>query len=92
MIKRFSHKGLRDFFDTGRVAGINPAHAGKLKLILAMLKNAKKPEDMRKPNLKLHTLQGNLAGFFSVSVSGNLRVIFRFEGQDITDVDYLDYH
>ena len=47
---------------------------------------------MALPGLRLHPLKGNLKGYFSVSVSGNWRVIFRFEGQDAADVDYLDYH
>jgi len=92
MIKVIRHKGLRAFFETESTGKINPAHARKLKLILAMLKNAEKPEDLRKPGLKLHALHGNLSGFWAITVDGNWRVIFRFEGGDATDVDYLDYH
>ncbi|MBI4829927.1 MAG: type II toxin-antitoxin system RelE/ParE family toxin [Nitrospinae bacterium] len=87
MIKRFRHKGLQRYFETENVEGIIPAHAGKLKLILAMLKNSRIPEDMRKPNLKLHQLRGHFEGFCAVSVSGNWRIVFRFDGQDATDVE-----
>jgi plasmid maintenance system killer protein len=29
---------------------------------------------------------------WSVSISGNWRVIFEFEGQHVTNVDLVDYH
>jgi proteic killer suppression protein len=44
------------------------------------------------PGLQLHALEGDLSGYWSVSVSGNWRIIFRFEGIDAVDVDYVDYH
>jgi proteic killer suppression protein len=47
---------------------------------------------MRLPGLQLHQLKGDLAGFYAVSVSGNWRVIFRFEEGQATDVDLIDYH
>lgn len=47
---------------------------------------------MNLPGLRLHALKGRLAGYHAVSVSGNYRVIFRFDGADAVDVDYLDYH
>jgi toxin HigB-1 len=44
------------------------------------------------PGYRLHLLRGDLAGFWSVSVSGNWRVVFRFDGADMCDVDLVDYH
>lgn len=61
-------------------------------MILARLDAAYEPRDMHLPGLKLHKLTGRLNGFWAVDVSGNWRVIFRFENQDVVDVDYLDYH
>jgi proteic killer suppression protein len=49
-------------------------------------------DDLDEPGMRLHPLKGELAGFWSVSVSGNWRVIFRFIGTDVELVDYLDYH
>ena len=49
-------------------------------------------EDMAFPGSGLHRLRGDMDGFWSVKVSGNWRVIFRFENGDAYDVDYLDYH
>ena len=92
MIKTFRHKGLEKWFEKGSKSGIIPEHAGRLRLILGVLDAASEPRDMGLPGLKLHLLKGPLKGFWSVSVSGNWRVTFRFEGADVFDVDYVDYH
>ena len=44
------------------------------------------------PGWSLHSLSGGLAGFYSVTVNGNWRLIFTFEGTDAVLVDYLDYY
>jgi proteic killer suppression protein len=44
------------------------------------------------PGWKLHPLKGKLKGFWSVWVSGNLRIVFRFKGTDAAAVDLVDYH
>jgi proteic killer suppression protein len=92
VIVRFRHAGLERFFTTGSAARIQPAHRRRLKLILTALNTAQEPRDMGLPGLDLHPLKGDLAGYWSVSVSGNWRVIFRFDGVNATDVDYVDYH
>lgn len=92
MIQTFRHKGLKRFFETGNKAGIIAEQAKRLRLILARLDAAREPRDMDLPGLRLHPLSGDLSGFWSVSLSGNWRVIFRFEGPDVFDVDYRDYH
>ena len=60
--------------------------------MLAMLDSAKRPGDMNAPGWKLHLLTGNLAGHYSVTVNGNWRMTFTFEGEDAELVDYQDYH
>jgi len=92
MIKTFRHKGLQAFFETGSKAGIQPHHAGKLRVLLTALDNAKCPEDMNAPNWKLHALAGNLAGHYAVTVNGNWRLTFTFYNENAELVDYLDYH
>lgn len=92
MIKSFRHKGLEQFFKTASKAGIQPHHAVKLRLQLATLDNAKKPEDMNAPSWRLHQLAGDLAGHYSIWVNGNWRMTFRFDGEDAELVDYQDYH
>ena len=92
MIKTFRHKGLEAFFRTGSKAGIQPRQAGKLRVLLTTLDNAKRPDDMNAPGWRLHPLTGNLAGHYSVTVNGNWRMTFTFDGENAELADYLDYH
>jgi proteic killer suppression protein len=92
MIKSFQHKGLESYFRIGSKAGIQPHHATKLRILLTNLDSAKQHSDMNVPGWRLHELTGNLAGYWSISVNGNWRMIFRFVGEDVELVDYLDYH
>jgi proteic killer suppression protein len=92
MIKSFQHKGLENFYTTGSKAGIQAKHAPKLRRILGVLDVATKIEDVSLPGYRLHPLMGKQKGFFSVWVNGNWRVIFRFVGDDVELVNYLDYH
>ena len=92
MIRSFRHKGLAKFFASGSRAGIQAAHAERLRLILAALNAAVAPADMGLPGLRLHPLKGRRSGSWSVSVSGNWRITFKFSGKDAVDIDYEDYH
>jgi proteic killer suppression protein len=92
VIISFRHKGLERLFLKGNKAGIAASHEKRLRIVLFRLNAAKESKDMRLPGLSLHSLSGNMKGFWSVSVSENWRVVFRFEGNDVFDVDYLDYH
>lgn len=92
MIKNFAHKGLEAFYATGSKAGIQAAHAAKLRRQLAQLDQAAAPQDMNLPGWKLHPLKGRLAGHWAVWVSGNWRLTFTFDGADASIVDYQDYH
>jgi toxin HigB-1 len=92
MIKSFRHKGLQRFFETGNKSGIQAAHAAKLRLLTAALNQAIKPEDLSAPAWALHPLKGDLKGHWALTVNGNWRVVFTFEGADAVLVDYRDYH
>jgi len=92
MIKNFAHKGLEKFFLTGSKAGIQASHATRLTRQLTMLNIARSPREMDIPGWRLHPLTGNLAGHWSISVSGNWRLTFVFDGTDAVIVDYQDYH
>jgi toxin HigB-1 len=92
VIRSFRHTGLEKFFFTGSKAGIQPKHARRLEEQLSVLNVVKRPDQMDVPGWRLHALKGNLQGHWSVSVSGNWRVTFRFEGEDTILVDYQDYH
>lgn len=92
MIRTFRHKGIENFFRTGSKAGIQAAHANRLRLQLGMLDAAKSPADMGLPAWRLHPLSGELKGHWAVWVSGNWRLTFAFEDGDAILVDYQDYH
>ncbi len=92
MIRDFRHKGLERFFSLGSKAGILPQHAGRLRILLTALEKARQPQDMDAPGFRLHRLSGRFEGFYAVSICGNWRLIFQFDGQDVVKVDYLDYH
>jgi toxin HigB-1 len=92
VIKSFRHKGVERFFRTGSKRGIQPKHADRLRKQIFALDNARAPTDMNAPGWRLHALFGDLAGHWSVDVSGNWRLTFTFEGEDAVLVDYHDYH
>lgn len=92
MIKSFRHKGVQRFFETGSKAGIQPKHAARLAVQLDVLDDAVGFEDMQWPGWKCHALHGELEGHWAVSVSGNWRLTFTFEGKNAVLVDYRDYH
>ena len=78
MIKSFKHKGLEDFFKTGKKKGIRPEHSKKLERILDRLNAANEVKDMNYPGSDLHKLTGNKQGQYAVKVSGNWRIFFEF--------------
>ncbi len=92
MIKSWQHKGLKKYYETGKKSGIQPHHGQRLKIILQRLDAAVRATDMNTPGMNFHPLKGDRKGFFSVSVSGNWRIIFAFIENDAILVDYLDYH
>lgn len=91
-IRGFRHKGLRRFFETGSMSGIQAKHAVRLRLILGRLNVSVEPRDMALPGLDLHQLRGTRAGTWAVKVSGNWRVTFMFVDKHADAVDYEDYH
>ena len=92
MITTFRHKGLRKYFESGSLAGIQPAHANRLKMQLAALDTAQIIEDMDIPGFRLHPLKGSERGRWSIWVNGNWRVTFEFENGNAFILDYEVYH
>ena len=92
MIHHFRHKGLKQLFESGISAGVNPQHVPRLRRILALLETAETFDDMDLPGLDLHELKGGRKGTWSVKVSGNWRVTFRIKQGDAIDVNYKDYY
>lgn len=92
MIVSFKHRGLKRFYVSGTSSGINPNHAERIQLILADLNAATSIEQLRQPVYRLHPLKGQLAGFYSIHVYANWRIIFRLKEGKVSEVDLLDYH
>ena len=92
MIKSFKHKGLEDFFYTGKKKGIKPEHAAQVERILDRLNASSEIRDMNYPGSDLHKLVGDKKGQYAVRVSGNWRIFFEFVNGNTYIVDYGDYH
>ena len=92
MIISFRHKGLKLLFENGDRRRVLLQHVEKIERILARLEEAAVVRNMDLPGFRLHPLKGDLAGYWAVTVSGNWRIVFRFEGGDASDVDLIDYH
>jgi proteic killer suppression protein len=92
VIRSFRHRGLKRFYETDDPSLISAALRAKVQRVLSALDAAESPQALDIPGFRLHPLKGDLEGFWSVTVSGNWRVVFRFEDGDAFDVDLLDYH
>jgi proteic killer suppression protein len=92
VIASFRHRGLRRLYQHDDHRGVSAAHVDKIKRILARLDEATEVRNMALPGFDLHPLKGKLKGLWAVSVSGNWRIVFRFEKGNAYDVDLIDYH
>lgn len=92
MIQGFRHRGLRRLYEKGDPSRVGANIGDRVALALADLDDARVPSDLDLPGYRLHPLKGDLKGFWSVSISRNWRIIFRFHDGDAYDVDLIDYH
>jgi len=92
VIKSFDHKSLERFFYDGDKRGIQPAHSQKIADILDRLDASVSIRDINYPGSNLHKLQGKLERLWSVKVSGNWRITFKFMEGNAYVVEYRDYH
>jgi proteic killer suppression protein len=92
MIAGFRHRGLQRFYNHDDARRI-PTESPRLRRILAALDTAERVTELGLfPGWRVHRLRGELQGYWSISVSGNWRVTFRFKQGDAFDVDLVDYH
>ena len=92
MIQSIKHAGLKLLYERGSARKLTAAQVPKIKRVLTALEAARKAEDMDLPGLGLHPLRGDLAGTWSVTITGNWRVTFRIVDGDVYDVNLVDYH
>jgi proteic killer suppression protein len=91
---RFRHKGLRQFYENGNARSLPSAMADKLGNLLFAIETAESLEQLGKfPGWKLHPLKGDLKGFWSLTVTGNWRLIFRYGevANAASEIDLIDY-
>ena len=86
------HKGLRRLYERNDARSLHAAHVTRIRRILYMLRSARQPRDLDQPGSRLHPLRGEYQGHWSVAVSGNWRIVFRFEAGEAVDIDLVDYH
>jgi len=91
MIKSFRHRGLKRLYERGDRSKINAQQVDKVESILANLDAATEPSNMDLPGYKLHALKGDMKGMYSVWITGNWRIVYRFIDEP-EDVDFTDYH
>jgi proteic killer suppression protein len=92
MIESIRHKGLKLLWEKDDTSKLPSIQILKIRMILTLLDNALNIQDMNFPGSDLHPLKGDLAGFWSVKVNANYRLIFRFENESAFELDYIDYH
>jgi proteic killer suppression protein len=92
MIVTIRHKSIRLYFEEGNGAKLPHDQLTKIARILSALDAVSSEDDIKALGSGIHKLTGSLKEFWSIKVSANYRIIFRFEAGDIFDVDYLDYH
>ena len=92
MIRSFRNKALEKLYESGSGKSLPPEFVGKIRRVLLALDEANSPDDLSQPGFGLHQLSGNLRGHWSIVITRNWRITFRFVGQDVSDVDFVDYH
>ena len=92
MIQSLRHEGLRRFYESGSLAGIQLQDAKRLRMQLAALDSAQVIEDMDIAGCRLQLLKGADRGRWSIWVNGNWRLTFEFRDGQAYVLDYEDYH
>ena len=92
MIRSFRHRGLKRLHERGDAARIRRDQLQRIEDILGRLDVAVSPQEMNLPGHNLYRLKGDLKGFWSVKVSENWHIMFRFEDREVLDADLIDNH
>jgi proteic killer suppression protein len=96
MIVSFGDKTTEDIYhgrDTKSARRIAPALWARVQAKLDMLNASTTLEDLRvPPSNRLEKLRGDSAGFHSIRVNNQYRLIFRFNSGTAADVRCTDYH
>ena len=93
-IKSIRHKALRRFAETGSSKGLPSGSIERLGNMLAYIDAIETAEELRAPpNFGAHQLTGDRKGEWSLTVTKNWRMTFRFSVTGaVEDMDLEDYH
>jgi proteic killer suppression protein len=92
---RFRHEGLKQLYQDGNTKAVPAAVSDKLRKLLFAIETAETLDQLgRFPGWRLHPLKGQLKGMWSLTVTGNWRLIFRYDepSNSASDIDLIDYH
>lgn len=92
MIGSIQHKGLRLYYTEGDGSRLPQEQLSKINMIFTALDAVSSEKDIRALGRGIHKLSGDMRDFWALKVTGNYRIVFRFEDDEVLDVDYLDYH
>jgi toxin HigB-1 len=93
MIVTIKNKGLQELFTKGKTKHLPQERLNKIKKLLFLLHSAHQLEDLNAPGLRLHPLKAPpYIGYYSIDVTGNYRLVFKFHNGNAHDVDYVDTH
>ncbi|MEM6497250.1 MAG: type II toxin-antitoxin system RelE/ParE family toxin [Pseudomonadota bacterium] len=90
--RRIQHRGLRRLFSDDDGSRLTVEWVPRLRRQLAQLDAAGAPGDMDIIGWGFHALRGNRRGQYALRVSGNWRLVFRWDDDGPCDVDLEDYH
>jgi proteic killer suppression protein len=92
MIKSINHKGLKLLWTKGDGSKLPPEQLHRIKKVLNLINYLEDvPKDLEPvKNLRPHLLKGDLKDFWSLDISGNYRIVFKFIDGNAYDLDYLD--
>jgi toxin HigB-1 len=93
MIGTVKHKALARYIATGETKGLAPELIPRLRRMLTALQAADDLSSLETvPGWRLHPLKGNMKEFWSMSVSGNWRIVFKWNDGLASELDLIDYH
>ena len=92
MIGSIRHKGLKRLYEEDDARGIGANMRTRISEILTVLEAAETIDEVDIPGYRLHPLSGDRQGYWSVKITGNWRITFRFAAGLAEDLDLEDYH
>jgi len=90
--KRIKHKALKRLVERNETKGLRQEWLARIKRILAALNAATSPEELNVPGNKWHILKGDRNGTYSVLVSKNWRITFKWDDEGPFEINLEDYH